>query len=66
MSHRMHLSKKLSPKTPEKRDHMSKICYDSAIRSIMYEMICTKSDIDIVYAFSVTRIICPFKMSQMY
>ena len=36
MSHGISLSKKMSPQTSEEREHMSKIPYASAIRSIMY------------------------------
>ena len=34
------LSKEQSPKTEEKRDHMSKVPYASAIGSLMYAMVC--------------------------
>ncbi|RVX12498.1 Retrovirus-related Pol polyprotein from transposon TNT 1-94 [Vitis vinifera] len=39
------LSKEQSPKTEEERDHMSKVPYASAIGSLMYAMVCTRSDI---------------------
>ena len=39
------LSKEQSPKTKEERDHMSKVPYASAIGSLMYAMVCTRSDI---------------------
>ncbi|RVX06995.1 Retrovirus-related Pol polyprotein from transposon TNT 1-94 [Vitis vinifera] len=39
------LSKEQSPKTKEERDHMSKVPYTSAIGSLMYAMVCTRSDI---------------------
>ena len=39
------LSKEQSPKTEKKRDHMSKVPYDSAIGSLMYAMVCTRPDI---------------------
>nr|CAN68815.1 hypothetical protein VITISV_001087 [Vitis vinifera] len=39
------LSKEQSPKTKEERDHMSKMPYASAIGSLMYAMVCTRSDI---------------------
>ena len=47
------ISKGMSPNTPKKRDHMSKVSYVSAIESLMYAMICTKSDI--AYTISVTK-----------
>ncbi|RVW76154.1 Retrovirus-related Pol polyprotein from transposon TNT 1-94 [Vitis vinifera] len=39
------LSKEQSPKTEEEMDHMSKVPYASAISSLMYVMVCTRSDI---------------------
>ncbi|RVW81314.1 Retrovirus-related Pol polyprotein from transposon TNT 1-94 [Vitis vinifera] len=39
------LSKEQSPKIEEERDHMSKVPYASAIGSLMYAMVCTRSDI---------------------
>ncbi|RVW20464.1 Retrovirus-related Pol polyprotein from transposon TNT 1-94 [Vitis vinifera] len=39
------LSKEQSSKTEEERDHMSKVPYASAIGSLMYAMVCTRSDI---------------------
>ena len=39
------LSKEQSPKTKEERDHMSTMPYVSAIGSLMYAMVCTRSDI---------------------
>ena len=45
MSQDIHLSKRMSPKTPEERNRMSSILYASAIGSIMYAMLCTRSDI---------------------
>uniref|UniRef100_A0A7N2R0F3 Integrase catalytic domain-containing protein n=1 Tax=Quercus lobata TaxID=97700 RepID=A0A7N2R0F3_QUELO len=39
------LSKEQSPKTEEKRDHMSKVPYASAIGSLMYAMVYTRPDI---------------------
>ena len=38
-------SKEQSPKTEEERDHMSKVPYALAIGSLMYAMVCTRSDI---------------------
>ena len=40
MSHGVSLSEKMSPKTPEERERMSKIPYASTIGSIMYVMLC--------------------------
>ena len=45
MSQGIHLSKKMSPKTPEERNRMSSIPYASAIGSIMYAMLCTRPDV---------------------
>ena len=39
------LSKEQSLKIEEKRDHMSKVPYASAIGSLMYAMVCTRLDI---------------------
>ena len=39
------LSKEQSPKTEEEKDHMSKVPYASTIGSLMYVMVCTRSDI---------------------
>nr|CAN73703.1 hypothetical protein VITISV_000540 [Vitis vinifera] len=39
------LSKEQSPKTEEERNNMSKVPYASAIGSLMYAMVCTRSDI---------------------
>ena len=40
------LSKEQSPTTEEKRDHMAKVPYASAIGSMMYVIVCTKLDIE--------------------
>ena len=45
MSQGIHLSKRMSPKTPEERNRMSSIPYASAIGSIMYAMLCTRPDV---------------------
>ncbi|KAK1383803.1 Zinc finger, CCHC-type [Heracleum sosnowskyi] len=45
MSHGVSLSEKMSPKTPEERERISKIPYASAIGSIKYAMLCTRHDI---------------------
>ena len=45
MSQGIHLSKRMSPKTPEERDRMNSIPYASAIGSIMYAMLCTRPDV---------------------
>ena len=39
------LSKEQSPKTEEERDHISKVPCASAIGSLMYAMVCTRSNI---------------------
>ena len=52
IGHGIHLSKKMSPKTPEERNRMSSIPYASAIGSLMYAMLCTRPDI--AHAVSVT------------
>ena len=39
------LSKDQAPKSEEEQDHMSKISYASAIGSLTYAMVCTRSDI---------------------
>ena len=39
------LSKEQSLKTKEERDHMSKVPYASVIGSLMYVIVCTRSDI---------------------
>ena len=52
MSHGISLNKNQCPMTQDERDHMSKIPYASAIGSIMYAMLCTRSDVS--YALSIT------------
>ncbi|XP_058733051.1 uncharacterized protein LOC131604637 [Vicia villosa] len=52
MQHGMCISKTQSPSTKEERDRMNKIPYASAIGSIMYAMLCTRSDV--FYALSAT------------
>ena len=39
------LSLDMCPKLPEEKEKMSKVPYSSAIRSMMYAMMCTRSDI---------------------
>ena len=39
------LSKEQSPKTKEERNHMNTVPYASTIGSLMYVMVCTRSDI---------------------
>ena len=41
----IHLSKRMSPKTPEERNKMSSILYASVVGSIMYAMLCTRPDV---------------------
>ena len=50
--HGVHLSKGMSPKTPEEMEQMAKVPYASAIGSLMYAMLCTRPDI--AYTVSVT------------
>ena len=38
-------SKDMCPKTQEEMDYMSKVPYASAVRRLMYEMVCTRHDI---------------------
>ena len=45
IGHGIHLSKKMSPKTPKERNRMSSIPYASAVVSIMYAMLCTRPDV---------------------
>ena len=45
IGHGIHLSKKMSPKTPEERNRMSSIPYASTVGSIMYAMLCTRPDV---------------------
>ncbi|KAK8544918.1 hypothetical protein V6N13_123226 [Hibiscus sabdariffa] len=52
MRHGISLSKQMCPSTPQERERMSQIPYASAIRSIMYAMICTRPDLS--YALSMT------------
>ncbi|KAK9033561.1 hypothetical protein V6N11_049748 [Hibiscus sabdariffa] len=52
MRHGISLSKEMCPSTPQERERMSQIPYASAIRSIMYAMICTRPDLS--YALSMT------------
>ena len=50
-NHGMELSKKMSPHTDLEREHMKRIMYALAVGSIMYYMICTRSDL--AYALGV-------------
>ena len=52
MSHGISLSKTQCPVTQDERDRMSKIPYAYVIGSIMYVMLCTRSDVS--YALSMT------------
>ena len=45
VSHSIRLSKKMCPKTLEKRKRMNGIPYALAMRSIMYAMLCTRPDV---------------------
>ena len=47
------LSNKLFPKTPKQKERTKKVPYASAIGSLMYTMLCTRSDIS--YAAGVVR-----------
>ena len=51
--HSIHLSKGMSPKTPEEMEQMSKVPYASAIGSLIYAMLCIRPDI--AYIVSITR-----------
>ena len=53
LRHDIYLSKKMYPDTPEEIQLMSKIPYNSTIRSFMYVMLCTHPDIAL--AVSVTN-----------
>jgi hypothetical protein len=53
MSHGITLSKSQCATTPDEEKKMSVIPYASAIRSIMYAMLCTRPDVS--FALSVTR-----------
>ncbi|PKI51561.1 hypothetical protein CRG98_028121 [Punica granatum] len=52
MLHGISLSKAQSPSTQDERDRMNMIPYASAIGSIMYAMLCTRSDVS--YALNMT------------
>ena len=52
MCHGISLSKTQCPMMQDERDRMSKISYASAISSIMYVMLCTRTDVS--YALSMT------------
>ena len=41
----IHLSKEQCPKTPQEIEDMRKISYASAVGSLIYAMLCTRSDI---------------------
>ena len=43
--HGVHLSKEQSPKTPQEVEDMRRYPYASAVRSLMYVMLCTRPDI---------------------
>ena len=48
----IHLSREMSPKTPEDMVEMAKVPYALSIESLMYAILCTRPDI--AYAVSVT------------
>ena len=48
----IHLSRDMSPKTPEDREYMKTVPYTSAMGSLMYAMLCTRPDI--AHAVSIT------------
>lgn len=50
--HGIHLSNKMSPKDDKEKEDMRKAQYASTIGSIMYAMLCTRSDVS--HAISVT------------
>ena len=50
--HGITLLKSMCPRTQDERTHMNLIPYASAIRSIMYSMICTRPDVS--YTLSIT------------
>ena len=39
------LSLNMCPKNPQEREEMSRVPYASAVRSLMYAMMCTRPDI---------------------
>ena len=45
LANQFKLSKEQSPKTVEERDQMALVPYASAVGSLMYAMVCTRSDI---------------------
>ena len=45
IGHRISLSKRDCPTTPQERERMGRIPYASTVGSIMYVMICTRSDV---------------------
>ena len=54
ISHGIHLSKKMCPKTLEERKRMNEISYASVVGSIMCAMLCTRPDV--AYTLSVASI----------
>ena len=50
--HGIHISREMSPKTPEDMVEMAKVPYASAIGSLIYAILCTRPDI--AYTVSVT------------
>ena len=56
MSHGIKLSKTQCPASKEEWERMSRIPYASAIGSIMYVMLCTRTDV--TYALSITSGYC--------
>ena len=45
IGHGIQLSKKISPKTPEKRNRIGSIPYASTVRSIIYVILCIRPDV---------------------
>ena len=58
--HGIHLSREMSPKTPEDMVKMAKVPYTSAIGSLIYAILCTRPDI--AYVVSVT---CRFQSNPI-
>ena len=52
ISHGVHLSKDMYPRTHEEREQMDRIPYTSTIGSIIYAMLCMRHDIS--HALSIT------------
>jgi hypothetical protein len=59
LGEKFRLSKHLSSKTEKEKSYMAEVLYSSAVGSIMYLMVCTRSDIDHAVSVVSHYLSCP-------